>query len=168
MYTCTSWIAISRHPGIFAISSVCFHAKQLTHFLLNRLALIAFRSSRSSTTHHFTVQPRSCSLIHSTKRCCYRKSLPEGVLRIRIFLVCIPLALQQNVSFSNIIYSSWYCSYNTDTTLFRPSHYILLLKGTKYHLSVYDKMQMLNFLKCQCYFSVQFPPYSRRAVWNLR
>jgi len=103
MYICTSWIAVSRHPAIFETSSVCFLAKQLTHFLLKRLAWDAYSSHRSLTSHISL-----CSLNHSAKRCCYRKSLPEGVLHIRIFVVCIPLALQQNVSFSDIIYSSWW------------------------------------------------------------
>ena len=163
MYTCTSWIAVYKHPVIFETSSV-FTLSNMTHFLLEKcfaLDLIPLTLQRPHI--HFTL-----SLIHSAKRCCYKQSFPAGVLRIRIFLLCIPLLRKQTHSLSDILCSSWYSSHNTDTTLFRPSQDILLIKGTKYHLSVHDKMQIVNFLKCQCYFSVQFPPYSRRMVWNLR
>jgi hypothetical protein len=135
----------------------------MTHFLLEKCFALHIITLNQKRPHTFTI-----SLIHSAKCCCYKKSLPEGVLSIKIFLLCIPLLTKQTHSLSDILYSSWYFSHNTDTTVFRPSQDILLLKGTKYHLSLYDKMQMLNFLKCQCYISVQFPPYSRRMVWNLR
>ena len=62
------------------------------------------------------------SLIHSAKCCCYRKSLPEGVLRIRIFLMCILLVKnklsQQTKSVTETLHSTWSCSQNTGKRYF--------------------------------------------------
>jgi hypothetical protein len=80
------------------------------------------------------------SFVHSAKRCCYRKSICEGVLRIRIFLLCTPLLLPLD------IYMTWFVKSVAKTihTLCVTSQDILLLKETKHQLFVYDKMQILN------------------------
>jgi len=116
---CTSWIAVPSHLVILEPSSVWFYAKQLSHFLLKR----RFAVDCISFIHKFDhTHILLWSLIQSAKRCCYRKSLPEGVLRIRIFLLCIPLVplvtKKQTNSLSDVLYSSWYCRHNTDTLYF--------------------------------------------------
>jgi len=63
------------------------------------------------------------SLIHSAKRCCYRNSICDGVLRLRIFLLCIPLftttppahCKELRHFVTDILDCSWSCSQTRDT-----------------------------------------------------
>ena len=82
MYICTSWTAFSSHRITLKTSSVCCYTRQLTHFLpTKRFALIAFHFVQHSDYTHFTVNP------HSLYQALLLQSLPEGVLRIRIFFI---------------------------------------------------------------------------------
>ena len=83
------------------------------------------------------------SIIHSEKRCCYRNSVCGDAPRITIFLPCTPPLTKELCHLvSDIQHCSFY-SYNRDTLFVRSQH-ILLLKGTKHQLSVYEKMQIFN------------------------
>ena len=79
------------------------------------------------------------SLIHTAKRCCYRKSLPEAVLRIRIFLMCIPLVKkqisQQTKSMTETLHRTWSCSQNTGALYF--GRRILYLNSGGFCMSVW-------------------------------
>ena len=48
------------------------------------------------------------------------------------------------------------------------SHGTLLLKGTKTNCLSMLMPKVYGFLWCLCYIFVQFLPYSRRTVWNIR
>ena len=110
------------------------------HFLPKKYLAMLLCSSE-----YFCQQIPMRSIIHSAKRCCYRKSIYEGVLRIRIFLLCTPLytPLQRTTSFSDrYIRIFVILSPKQRHTLCVGSQDILILKGTKHQLSVYDKIPM--------------------------
>jgi len=94
------------------------YTKQLTHFLLRESAADCISFIQKFVATQRPVQ----SPFHSAKSCCYRKSLLEGVLRIRIFLMCIPLIKnklsQQTNSMTETLHSTWSCSQNTGAPYF--------------------------------------------------
>ena len=159
MFLCTSWITVSSLSVIFENSSVCVYAKPFLFLLKKRLAVL--RSSFVLTLGQYIT---IWSVIHSAKRCCYRKSICNGALCIRTFFLCTPLYLYTPFLANN--YVIWVLIYETvpkvcsqrDTLCVR-SQDILILKGTKHRLSEYDKMQILYRLS-KASLTVQFSFWS--------
>jgi len=108
--------------------------------------LISFTSQETfSHANAFAVLHRRIpirSLIHSDKRCCYRNSVCDGVLRITICLLCTPL-WNKELLIWQLKYGPVPSIVKTERTLCVWSQDIFLLKGTKHQLSVYDIMQIL-------------------------
>jgi hypothetical protein len=73
----------SSEPLLFCFFFFLSNGHLAFHFLLTKqLACLAVHSYQSTN---------STGLVHSAKLCCYRKSVCDGVLGVRIFLLCIPL-----------------------------------------------------------------------------
>jgi len=103
------------------------------------------------------------SLIHSDKHCCYRRYICDGVLCLRIFLLCTLLLTKELCHLVTLLLlqSQQRC------TLCVRLQDILLLKGTKHQLSVYDKMQKLyRFCMPIFHFSSVAGPLQKDGLKN--
>jgi len=77
------------------------------------------------------------------------------------FSFCVPCAATNYVIYGLIFHTVLhYSSQNRDIR----SQDILILKGTKHQMSVYDKIPMVYFLSCLSYISVQFLVHYRTTV----
>jgi len=106
------------------------------------------------------------SLIHSDKHCYYRNSVCDGGLGITICLLCTPLWTKESLIW-RLKYDSVPSIVEQRSTLCLWLQDILLLKGTKYQLSVYDKIQILcRFSMSVFHFSSLSGPLQKDGLKN--
>jgi len=167
MYLCTSWTA-----NFSVDCTVYFQPTPVFFYAIQRS--LSFVSEECDTTGQKKIT--LWSLIHTTKHTvtwcicmCY------GLLRIRIHLLCILLSiplrwpvnenLRSRLTDELQIQCGPECTHAIRDNL---SQDTLLLKGTKTNCLSMLMPKVYHFLWCLCYILVQFPPYSRWTVWNIR
>ena len=141
---------VFSHPVIFNTLSVCFYAKQLTHFLLKK----RFAELFGPPPTHSRMKPHSvCQAL------LLKELLHMSMSFVAEFSCCVPCSVPccRELCHVATIYRSIpaYASHNRHTL----SQDILLLKGTKHQLSEYGKMPLLyGFSKACVTFQFSFCP----------